>query len=460
MGAGVEKLVMIARIVYGARNAFAYIASALRRHGLLNRYVKLMFTEDSPLPVVRELRQRGLRVAVLYGLSSPVFLDLMEEVATVAREAPVIAGGPHAEGAYWQLLRIGVYAAVVGDGENAVAGLAEALLGWRELSDVPNIAYSVDGGFRVTRQVLVNLDDYNPYSRELNLYPPIEIMRGCPYRCRFCQVPWLFKARVRFRSVDSVREATRAYVEAGRRLVRFVAPIGLAYGSTRPGQPNPAALEELLKAVRSVGGKPFLGTFPSETRPEYVTTETLNVLKRLAENRRLAIGLQSGSNLVLELSGRGHTVEEAMEAIELAIRFGFQPVVDLLFGLPGEDDEAVEETVKIMWRLASMKAKMRLHTFIPLPGTPFARARPKPVHPKYREAIRKLLGRGLIEGDWEEQEKLAPAIYCLTALDPAPTPEPRPSLSDINYCIGYWKEWARKLPVYSQALAHTNSLKA
>jgi B12-binding domain/radical SAM domain protein len=447
-----NKLVFVARAAYGARNAFAFIASALRRSGLLGKRVDLVFVDENPLGVARELRERGREAVVLYGLSSPVFLELMDEVVSVAREFPVVVGGPHAEGAYWQLLRLGVYAAVVGDGENAVIGLAEHFLGERGLEAVPNIAFRDGNGFRVTRIELVELDDYEPFSRDYGLYPPIEIMRGCFYRCKFCQVPWLFKARVRFRSVGSTVSAARSYVEAGKRLIRFVAPIGLAYMSHRPGEPNVEAIEALLRGVRSVGGKPFLGTFPSETRPEYVNPDVLQVLRRFAENKRLAIGLQSGSNKVLERSMRGHTVEDAMEAIRLAARHGFQPVVDLLFGLPGEEEEDVEKTVEIMWELARIQAKMRLHAFIPLPGTPFARERPKPVHPRYKEAALRLTGKGLIEGDWEWQEKIAPAIYCLTAIDPVPSKEPKPSPRDKKYCEKYWNQWSQTLSPYKEVL--------
>jgi len=443
-----QRLVLIARVVYGARNGFAFIASALKRSGLLGSRVELVFTSDDPRALARGLRDRGRRVVVLYGLSSPVFLDYMGEVAQVASEFPVVAGGPHAEGAYWQLLRLGVYAAVVGDGENAVTGLAEHFLGERELGDVPNIAFSDGGVFRVTRVELVSLDDYEPFSKEYDLYPPIEIMRGCFYRCRFCQVPWLFKSRVRFRSVSSVTRAARAYVEAGQERIRFIAPIGLAYGSEKPGEPNPAAVEELLRSVRSVGGKPYLGTFPSETRPEYVTPEVLRILRRYAANKRLAIGLQSGCNRVLRMSGRDHSVEEAMEAVKLARRYGYRPVVDLLFGLPGEDEEAVEKTIKVMKELAAMKAQMRLHTFIPLPGTPFAREKPKPIHPGYREIIKELSATRLLEGAWEEQERLAPMIYCLTALDPAPTKTPKPSKEDQEYCSKYWRKWIKTIKTY------------
>ncbi len=426
------KLTLLARVVYGAKNGFAHIASALEKEGLLGREVEIRFTEDPLTDATRE-EARGRRVAVLYGLSTPVFLELEGEVATVASRYPVIAGGPHAEGAYWHLLRLGAYASVVGDGEPAVVGLVESLIGWRDLPSVPNIAYLEDDRFKTTRISLADLDEYKPYHEGLGLYPPIEIMRGCMYRCRFCQVPWQFKSNVRYRSPARVHEAARAYVAQGRRDIRFIAPVGFAYMS-RDGRPNPSAIAELLSGVAEAGGRPYLGTFPSETRPEYVTPEVLEVVRRYAANRRISVGLQSGSEALLESVGRGHGVEEVLRAVELIHSYGFTAVVDLIFGMPGEQEEDVEATVEVMYRLADMGAKMRLHHFLPLPGTPLARARPRPLHPLYKKAVLRLLGRGVFEGDWRLQEDLAWRMYCRMARDPVPTREPQPLPGYERHC--------------------------
>jgi len=428
-------LALIARVVYGARNAWGPLAAALEDSGLLGSEARLYTVEGHPLELAAKLEGKGHRVAVLYGVSTPAYLELRGEIREVAARYPVVAGGPHAEGAYWHLLRDGALAAVVGDGEPAVVGLVEHLLGWRSLGSVPNIAYREGERFRTSRTLLVDLDDYKPHYPPEKMYPPIEIMRGCYYRCRFCQVPWLFKARVRYRSVDSIAEAARDYVAAGKPRIRFVAPIGFAYGSREPGKPEPSAVRALLEAVRAAGGTPFLGSFPSETRPEYVTPEVLDAVKELAGNRRIALGLQSGSDRLLESLGRGHTVAQALDAVDLILSRGLQPVVDIIFSLPGESPEDVEATVEVMYRLASEGARLRLHAFLPLPGSPLARAKPKPVHPLYRKAVTRLLGKGVLEGYWEEQEKLAPRIYCLTALDPAPTPEPAPLPGARSYCL-------------------------
>ncbi|GAB6148482.1 TIGR04013 family B12-binding domain/radical SAM domain-containing protein [Stetteria hydrogenophila] len=435
---------MIARAIRGGRNAFSVIAGALEREGLLGGRVRLYFTEEDPRPLARGLRGKGYDVVVMYSVSSPLFLELAGEIEEVASEFKVVAGGPHAAGAYWQLLRLGVYAVVAGDGEPAIVGLVDHLLGGRDLDRVPNIAFVEGDRFAVAGFEYADLDSYPPHSRAASIYPPIEIMRGCSYRCLFCQVPWLFKGRVRFRSPSVVLEAVKDYVSSGRRRIRFVAPIGFAYMSREPGKPNVAAIEELLSGVRRLGGEPYLGSFPSETRPEYVTDEVLSVVARLAANRRVSVGLQSGSDRLLRLVQRDHDVESVYEAVELIKKHGLTPVVDIIFGLPGETDEDVELTVKAMMKLAEDGATLRLHSFMPLPGSPLARAKPRPIHPLYRRATLKLLGKGVVEGDWEAQETLAFDIYCLTAADPAPTPKPAPIPSAASVCRERWKAWKRK----------------
>ncbi len=434
-GAGGPTTVVL-RSAYGGRNGFAHVASALSRAA---RVARIILVEEDPSNLVARLSESGRRVIVFYGVSTPLYLELAGEIERVSRIAPVVVGGPHASGAYWQVLRLGAVAAVVGDGEAAAPAIVESLSNDAAEWPPPNTAVYTGSSFRVGRTVLIDLDDYDPHYPQLGLYPPIEIMRGCSFRCRFCQVPWEFKSSVRFRGVESVARATVEYVRAGRRDIRFVAPIGLAYGSEDLKTPNPSALEELLRAVRDRGGRPYLGTFPSETRPEFVTPEVLRVLKRLAHNRRISIGMQSGSDELLRFVGRGHGVEEAMEAAATAVEFGFTPVVDLIFGMPGESEGDVEKTVEAMFKLASMGARLRLHSFLPLVGTPLARSRPKPIHPLYRKAVMRLLGRGVIEGYWREQEELGKLMYCMAALDPAPTPEPKPLKGAVEYCRGVWR---------------------
>jgi DNA-binding PadR family transcriptional regulator len=53
---------------------------------------------------------------------------------------------------------------------------------------------------------------------------------------------------------------------------------------------------------------------------------------------------------------------------------------------------------------------VRLHTYLPLPGTPLAKYGIKPIPNTVKKELMKLLGRGVIFGDWLKQEELARKI--------------------------------------------------
>ena len=425
---GQKRLGLIIRSAYGAKNAFSPLIGVIEEtKWYKENKIKILLTEEDPRPQARQLSERGYNVIILYGLSTLVYLDLRDEIRSVATEYRIVAGGPHVEGAYWHVLRDGVDIAVVGDGEPALEAIVEYYMGYREKDDIPNIAFWDGSRFKVTRIIHIDLDDYKGYSDTMDLYPPIEIMRGCHNTCKFCQVPWLFKKKVRYRSTWRVLDIARHYIVKGnRRRIRFTAPIGFAYMSPGEGVINHDAIEEILRGVRRLGGIPFLGSFPSETRPEYIDRRVLRIVRKYAGNKKISVGLQTGSDRLLSSMRRGHSVKQALDAARLILEEGFVPVIDILFGLPGETEDDVEATIEVMNKLVELGARLRLHTFMPLPGSPLALAKPLGIHPRYKRAITRLLGKGVLEGYWEEQEEWAKKIYCLMASDPAPTPEPSP----------------------------------
>jgi hypothetical protein len=141
-------------------------------------------TRDS-IADAQALKAREEEVLILYSLSTPTFVEHWREVAEVASRFPVAAGGPHVAGDPITLAKLGVKYVVVGDGEAALPAIVERELGLTH--DVPPNTVTVeDGRVKVGRRVYVELTQ-KTYSESLAIYPPIEIMRSCPYRCAFCQ---------------------------------------------------------------------------------------------------------------------------------------------------------------------------------------------------------------------------------------------------------------------------------
>ncbi len=325
-----------------------------------------------------------------------------------------VCGGVHASAEPEATLRAGWDLVAIGEGERTIRDLVQVLAADGDARDVPGVAsLRADGTLRKNgRAERVTLDDFPPFGPAHGRFGPIEITRGCVYACRFCQTPYFAGAAFRHRSVDNVRHWARFLVGRGFRDFRFLTPTSLSYGAHGP-EPDLAAVEALLACVREEIGtqrKLWFGTFPSEVRPEHVTSASLLLLKRWVSNRTLIVGGQSGSDRVLAASARGHDAEAVERAVALCVEHGFVPHVDFLFALPGEEPADVDATLAMMDRLVARGAKVHGHTFLPLPGTPFRKAAPGALTAEVRQRLRQLASKGQLYGQWEQQESTAQAM--------------------------------------------------
>jgi B12-binding domain/radical SAM domain protein len=326
----------------------------------------------------------------------------------------VIAGGPHPSGDPQGTLDMGVDAVVVGEGESTLPSLVKRWLAEESIVGLPGVVTRDANGQFVhgPRPPRVDLDEYPPCGLRHRRFGPIEISRGCPWACSFCQTPFLFGGRMRHRSVEAIAAWLDLACAAGYRYARFVTPDALAYGSEDGKMPNLAAIEQLLReAGRRVGrDQVYFGSFPSEVRPENVTPQTVALVTKYAANDNLVFGAQTGSPRLLRVLRRGHTVEDVYRATELTVQARLIPYVDFIFGLPGETEEDRELTLRMIADLTAMGGVIHSHTFMPLPGTPLAHAQPGRVDPQWHTLLDRLASQGQHIGQWRKQEQLAALV--------------------------------------------------
>ena len=154
----------------------------------------------------------------------------------------------------------------------------------------------------------MDLDFYPPFTRIL---APIEISRGCPWGCAYCQTPRLFGHCMRHRSIPVIARYARRHKD-----IRFTSPNSLAYGSGGK-KPHLEKVRSLLKTLSEQKKPIYFGTFPSEVRPDFVSDEALDIITKDCANKSISLGGQSGSPAVLESIGRGHGVQEIESACEI-----------------------------------------------------------------------------------------------------------------------------------------------
>jgi B12-binding domain/radical SAM domain protein len=329
----------------------------------------------------------------------------------------LVAGGSHPTGDPSGTLKMGFDIIIVGEGEESIIELIHRIASNESSRNVKGIAYLNENGEYIYtgKRDLIDLDKFPPFPIKNTRFGAIEITRGCPYVCYFCQTPYISGTSPRHRSIETICKYVQELKDhyGDRTDIRFITPNAFSYGSKDGKTLNLQKLENLLIKIRAIIGKKgkiFLGTFPSEVRPEHVNQDTLDLVLKYANNDNITIGAQSGSQKVLDLCHRGHTVENIYNAVELTLKNNLKINVDFIFGLPGEKDEEARLTVKLMKDLSEIGARIHAHTFIPLPQTPFARKPAKRISGIYKKEIKQLISQGLAFGNWKKQEKFAMKI--------------------------------------------------
>jgi B12-binding domain/radical SAM domain protein len=355
------------RYTSSTRNTYAALFAACEQEGFS------LEPSDGPEPDV-----------TCYSLNSLNVRTLAQEIAEA--DCITIAGGPHATACWPQVSEYADYV-VVGEGEYLLPALLSCIGSGRPVS-LPGIA-TKDGYIPPASTVI--LDAYPAFSRMKGY---VEISRGCPFSCAYCQTPRIFGRVMRHRSVESIVRYASRYRDA-----RFVSPNALAYGSDGK-RPRPDRLRGLLSALSN---NIYFGTFPSEVRPEFVTEETLGLITRYCANTSIQFGAQSGSDAVLQRIGRGHTTADVIAAVEQCTGAGLTPVVDIIVGFPFESDDDQRATADLV-RWIARYGKVHAHSFLPLPGTPLARSAPRPLSRELSHLLGSLALRGKLTGSWRSLE--------------------------------------------------------
>jgi B12-binding domain/radical SAM domain protein len=321
-----------------------------------------------------------------------------------------VCGGPHATGDPRGVLEAGFDYCCVGEGEEVVRDVVNRLTVGESLEGVDGIFTLDDGVLKGRmRSRWIDLDRYRPLPGRLRFLAYIEIGRGCQWGCAYCQTPGIFGRSERFRSPERIEQTVSLYAQLGMRYFRLLAPNALGYCAVVPGIPNCESLEEILRRVKSASrdGRIYLGSFPSEVRPDYMTEEAVLILKRYVTNRRLVIGAQTGSQRMLDVIGRGHGIEDIRQASQIVAACGFEPAIDIMLGLPGEASEDRKATFDLIRELGESGARVNMHFFIPLAGTPLAGCAPTFLTDKERKTIDRLAQEGIVRGRWRRQEQFA-----------------------------------------------------
>ena len=340
----------------------------------------------------------GSITIIAYSFATPQFSAVREEITlfkkALGEKVVIISGGPHTTALPESVIEAGADACFTGEAEESLPDFLKNLASNGKLPKEKIIGPLPLGDFEL----------YPPFAPKRTFFSPIEIRRGCPVGCAFCQTPRIF-GKIRERGPKYVFRHSEEIKKSGRDLVYFTIPDALSYGTTDGGV-NIPFLTGFFKGLRKMGMKIHFGMFPSEVSPRRLAQkpEAAEILKKYITNTKVVIGGQSGSQRVLDSMGRDHTVDEIKQSARILNENGLTPFVDMLLGTPGETKYDRIESMKLMKELSvKFGTRFNVHYFLPLPGTPFSGKRPEPVEDEIKNAVSKFLESGVAIGDFFEQ---------------------------------------------------------
>lgn len=134
-------------------------------------------------------------------------------------------------------------------------------------------------------------------------------------------------------------EALLADLQADLALLPSPCPINSIFmGGGTPSLFSPKALQYLLAGVRQRAELSPDCEITLEANPGTFESAKFEAFRALGINR-LSIGIQSFNDSHLKTLGRVHNAEEAVKAVEIAMKAGFDNLnLDLMFGLPAQTE--------------------------------------------------------------------------------------------------------------------------
>ena len=193
--------------------------------------------------------------------------------------------------------------------------------------------------------------------------------QGCPHLCVFCNQRLIAKQTSGTHTFDSEAERLSDVIQTYLQFKKNRDQVELAFfGGNFLGLETSRILA-LLRAVQPWIRQGRIHSIRCSTRPDTVTGRVLD-LARPFGLETVELGVQSMDDHVLTLAERGHTREDTRKALALLKDNGLKTGVQVMVGLPGDNDFGAVRTAQTLAKLEPDFA--RIYPLLVLEGSRLA----------------------------------------------------------------------------------------
>jgi radical SAM superfamily enzyme YgiQ (UPF0313 family) len=320
-----------------------YLSSFLKKKG-----IEVDVLHGDPTEIKKEYDFYGISSTTSQYNKARLFKNYIKERNPSAK---IVLGGAHTKSpkCSQESLEDGFDYVVVGQGEKTLLKIIEGKENKGIISGEPLNHQEID-------EALPDRDalDITKYGYPLvnGMAATIITARGCPYKCSFCSYS---QDRLMFRSHEKVLEEVDLLVNKyGFNRLLFVDDSFTA---------NKTRIKNILSGIEK-----YNILYRCYARAD--NSNDKEVLQMLLSSGciELGVGIESGSQMILDLSNKKTKVDKNLEFIKTTQEIGIGINAFVMIGLPGESKKTIEETREFMEK--AKPQKFGYNIFTPYPDSP------------------------------------------------------------------------------------------
>jgi anaerobic magnesium-protoporphyrin IX monomethyl ester cyclase len=353
----------------------AYVAAALEKNGyqveIFDNYLL-----ERPIEEVRlEVKKRAPEIVGIT-CSSLTYGRCIETAKAVKDACPscrIVVGGPHPSYMPQTMLQHEeIDYVVIGEGEQAMVKLAVGINKGEEdsvIAKIPGVACRIGGEIAKSAPEFISDLDTVPFPARhllpMKMYEralpylsvkPVDtmsIVRGCPYKCTYCETRELWGTSCRAFSPQRVVEEIKQMVEKyGSKGIYFV------------GDNFTINKKRTAELCRLITNNKINIEWTCETRAELISKELLDEMK-YAGCKTVFFGVESGSLPIQQKLNKNINLQEVEHVFELCRQVGIRTATSFMIGIPGETVNDMKATFKFAKRLQADWCQFNIYVACP-----------------------------------------------------------------------------------------------
>lgn len=338
----------------------AYLTSYLKRRGLEADYVNFYNSDLDRLRSLLSTNPRSVAITTTFYVENGPIEEIAKFVRQYSPDTRIIVGGPHifniceaVDATTQDYLFKSLGADIIVFDSQGESTLGEVVARLRksdmpDLSDVPNLIYSLDGGkfVHTERQIEDNDMDENVVDWSLfpqDFYTPtvqLRTARSCAFKCAFCRYPAVGGA-LKLNSVDAVMTQLTWLKDHGVKNVVFI--------DDTFNVPLPR-FKDLCRAMIDTDlGIDWYSYFRCSNSDD----EAFDLMAK-ARCKGVFLGIESGDQTILNNMNKYAKLDKYKNGIKALKERDIATFCSFIVGYPGESEQTVQNTIDFLEETAPM----------------------------------------------------------------------------------------------------------